>query len=268
MNELSIEETKKLQFDILLSVHKYCVNNDIKYSLWAGTLLGAIRHKGYIPWDDDIDIAMPRPDFEKFMKGFKHNRYYCRCMDDDLEFLFTFGKVCDSKTELIENKMFRTPIGVNIDVFPLDGLPEDLSERKSFCRKVKFNQSLIEIKQMCYRKGRSLLKNIVLLIGKIVLFPFSYKTLNKHHIKLIKKFDYNSSSTICNLSWGIGEKESVPKEIFESRILWPFEDGEFYIPQKYDEFLKRRYGDYMALPPESQRISHHNFRVFTNEENI
>ena len=265
MKELSCEEIKSLQLEILQSVHDFCEENGIRYVLWAGTLLGAVRHNGYIPWDDDIDIAMPRADFDKFFQEFHHKRFIAKCIDCDPTFLFTFGKVCDSETELIENKLHRTSIGVNIDVFPLDEIPNDNTKRKIFCKRVILNQKFIEIKQILINKNRVFYKNIILLLGKALLFFVSYKTLNKTHVKLIRKYAGNNEDMICNLAWGIGEKEAVFKNTVIDRKKHLFESSKFYIPKSYDDVLRRRYGDYLTLPPEPKRISHHNFKVFHKE---
>lgn len=264
-NELNDYEIKAIQLQILESVHSFCKENSIPYVLWAGTLLGAIRHNGYIPWDDDIDIAIPRTEFNKFMKEYRHDRYVANCISKDPNFCFTLGKVFDTKTELVENKYYRTSIGVNIDIFPIDGLPEDKRECIKHSKKIMFLKSLIELKQMRFRKGRKLSKNAALLLSKIALLPFSYKSITRNMNNLIQKYKYEDCRCVANLAWGIGEKEAIPKEVFEHRILWTFEQRKFYIPMDYDYVLKRRYGDYLTLPPETDRISHHNFKVYSYE---
>lgn len=263
MKEIEINQIRSIQLEILESVHNYCQENSITYTLWAGTLLGAIRHKGYIPWDDDIDIAMPRPDFEKFIHGYKNESFFANDITKDSKFLFTFGKVYDTNTILVENKHFKTTIGINIDIFPLDGLPSSKALRLLHSNKVMLLKHFIGLKQMKFRKGRSIIKNFLLFISKIMLYPISYKKLNQNMVRLIKKYKYEESDIVANLAWGIGEKESIPKNILKERMFFSFEGKKFYVPKNYDVVLSRRYGDYMTLPPESKRNSHHNFKVFS-----
>ena len=137
MKQINIEEIRKLQISILLYVHEFCKKNNIRYSLSGGTLLGAVRHKGYIPWDDDIDIMMPRPDYERFVNEFNENRkdveYKVICSYNDSQFFQPFAKVVNTKTFLKET--YKRPVaqmGVYIDVFPIDGLPNDEQKREKY----------------------------------------------------------------------------------------------------------------------------------------
>ena len=127
MKEIGLKELRDLQLDILQNVHDFCVAHGIHYSLAYGTLLGAIRHKGYIPWDDDIDIAMLRPDYEKFMREYKDEVYrFCECrLDKDIH--IGFGKVEDTRTIIIEAGNTKN-LGVTIDVFPIDDLCDSYEE--------------------------------------------------------------------------------------------------------------------------------------------
>ena len=144
---LAPAEIKSLQMEILCSIHNFCVNNNIRYSLAYGTLLGAIRHKGYIPWDDDVDILMPRPDYEKFLKlypGYNKNHTVQTYINDDSYYL-AFAKVYDNRTELI---VFPTRTGVFVDIFPVDGLPDSVElSRRYYKDKLKliFNDILFTL---------------------------------------------------------------------------------------------------------------------------
>ena len=128
-------ESIKIELNILSDVHDFCIANGIHYILFAGSLLGAIRHKGIIPWDDDLDIAMPRPDYDRFVATYQNNRYIVKTIDNSEDFVFTFSKVIDNSTVLIENKTEQSKIGINIDIFPLDGLPGDEDEAEKTAEK-------------------------------------------------------------------------------------------------------------------------------------
>lgn len=266
MKELSMDEIKKMELDILSDVHDYCVANGIHYILFAGSLLGAVRHKGIIPWDDDIDIAMPRPDYERFVATYQDDRYIVKTIDNSDDFVFTFSKVIDNSTVLIENKTEQSKIGINIDIFPLDGLPGDEDEAENAAEKSLRYKKLISIKQMKYRKGRRFFKNAVLFFGKLALLPFSYRHLNEMAIKNAKRYPYDGAKYVANLAWGIGKKGVVKKEWVLNRHIAPFENIECFIPDRYDEFLTKLYGDYMTPPPVEQRGSHHLFKVYYRDD--
>ena len=129
MKEISFEESKKLELDILLAVADFCNKNNLTYFLAYGTLIGAIRHKGFIPWDDDIDIQMPREDYNKFIETFSHERYKTIAPGTPLS-KHSFVKVIDTETVKIEahKKYKKGFLGVDIDIFPLDGTPSDENE--------------------------------------------------------------------------------------------------------------------------------------------
>ena len=260
--ELSIEEVKQLELDILKNVHRYCEERGLIYVLIGGTLLGAIRHKGFIPWDDDIDIAMPRPDYEKFIKEYSDDRYEVKSLEYSDGYIFTFAKVIDSKTILIENKTNKSDIGINIDIFPLDGLPNKKADAVKYANNSMTYKRLITLKQMKFRRGRSVVKNLTLACGKIFLAVFSYKSLTLMAVKYATRYPYNNGDCVANLSWGFGKAEMLDRDGINNRHLVPFEDTEFYISENYEDFLVNRFGDYMQFPPEKDRKSHHLFKAY------
>ncbi len=259
---LTVEDIKKEELNIMKSVHRFCADNGIRYVLIAGTLLGAARHKGFIPWDDDIDIAIPRPDYDRFIATYRDDRYIAKSMEHSDDYVFTFCKVTDTKTELIENKTHRSKLGVNVDVFPLDGIPADKEAAERHARRAVLWRDLIMLKQMKFRKGRSLKKNGILALSKATLAPISYRRLTELAIKHARKYPYDASGLVGNLSWGVGAPDFVDRIQISDRILAPFEDAEFYIPRNYDKILRDRYGDYMQFPPVEQRVTHHGFTAY------
>lgn len=260
MKKMTTQELKKVQLDILNVVAEYCDKNNIKYFLAYGTLIGAIRHKGYIPWDDDIDIVMTRPDYDKFLKFFNesNNKYEVMSFEKDKKFLYTFAKVCDNTTLLKEGKQIGCTLGVNIDVFPLDGIKNgnQLLKRQIMLRHI------LDIKTASYSKNRKKIKSILLSIIKVVLCFIPTRRIIKSMIDNSKKFSYDECDMICNIVEGAPNNIPLNKEFFNGVLHTYFEDGFYNIPVGYDEWLKTAYGDYMKLPPKEEQVSPHNFEAY------
>ncbi len=259
-SKLTIEEIKKIQLDILIDVHKFCMENDITYFISYGTLLGAVRHKGYIPWDDDIDIVMPRPDYEKFklLYNAKQEKYCFITNDLNENFMYTYAKVSDMNTQLIENVKFKSDIGVNIDIFPLDGIDDDLKILKRQ-QKLGVLQGYLQISNTYLRKK---LTFVGMLFYNIIFNKFVENRTIKSMMKNALKHNYEKSSKITQLSTGGLCNIPLDKNIFLEKCLLDFEGFKFYAPKKYDEYLKSIYGDYMKLPPKEKQITHHSYTVF------
>ena len=164
MKEIGLEELKCIQLDLLQKTAEFCENNGIRYFLCGGTLIGAIRHHGYIPWDDDIDISMPRPDYDKFIKIFNkpENYYQVIDMSNNSKYGFPFAKVHDTRTLVNELQYSRDSFGVYIDIFPIDGVGED----KQVYRILKLRKLLHTKKANYYQ--RTLKKKIINTFGKLI----------------------------------------------------------------------------------------------------
>jgi len=271
MKEISIEELKQLQLDILCKVHKFCQSNEIRYSLAYGTLIGAIRHKGYIPWDDDIDIMMPRPDYERFLNSFNgtYPELVVIAPENDWSYYAPYANVCDNRTFLEErtvNHMGNT-IGVKIDVFPIDGVPNDFEMYKSHDAEMKKT-----LKRLGYKKWRKdnylkALENkrgFIIHMSRILSDCFiSFETLQKKHYTMAIKYPYEASNFADNVVFNTSNKLlRQPKECFENYIDVTFEGFKFKAIQGYDSFLRALYGDYMKLPPADKQIPHHGFTAY------
>lgn len=256
--EIELEELKRLQIDILQSVHDFCVEHQLKYSLGFGTLLGAIRHKGYIPWDDDIDILMPRIDYEKFVAAYTHKFYKVYDYRIDPDYEMPYAKVADTRTLLMENVNTKN-IGINIDVFPLDPLLDTKDESFAFMKslvplKLKFRMKLVRpsVKNVWW-------KRIAINLSKVLVMHVSLNKLSEELNQRIAKLgnketNYVGTPADCD-PYAI--KSIYEKELFEEYILTPFENRMFYIPSGYDRLLRNYYGDYMQLPPINERESPH-----------
>lgn len=262
MRRIYGQELKKVQLEILDVVADFCEKNNISYFLNAGTLLGSIRHKGYIPWDDDIDLGMMRPDYDRFMALFNQSnmRYKFYSIENNPDFYYPFGKVLDTDTVLYEPDKDGTKLAINIDIFVYDNVPDnDKTLLKMYKRRdnLRYLHTLRTanhqphgniVRRFCVRCMRKLLS----------IFPENY---------FVKKMMDNSKKYNKQDLETIGDFTGYSRLICGKSILCDVIDGEFEnktykIPAGYDLWLKMVYGDYMQLPPEEERCSHHTFEAY------
>ena len=261
MKKIDIKELKEIQIGILDVVDEFCKKNDIKYFLCAGTLIGAIRHKGYIPWDDDIDIGMLRDDYDKFLKLFNsHNdRFKAYSIENNDHFLFPFCKVMDTSTILNEPNNADNSLSVNIDVFAFDNAPDDYSKVKKLYWVRDFYRKCHMLRtRYTYRK--SFIQKIIITFLSIFLLPFPKNFFIKKIAKLSKKYQNEKCEYVtCFLGY---DKLYLKRNCFTDYINVDFENKKYKAPKKYDEVLRAHYGNYLELPPEEQRVSHHTFHAY------
>ena len=259
------EDLKQILTEILCHIDAFCKEYEIKYFLCGGTALGAVRHHGFIPWDDDIDIMMPREDYERFISLYreKDDSYYqLHTYENDQKYLFPYAKVDDSRTIVLERINRPSSIGVNLDVFPIDNLPEEEQKRNVLYQKASYLIKIYNIKQVKINRNRFFVKNIILLIGHLILAPISMDLIVKTLSNLPKRYKDQDSSLCGLVVWGYGKREINLKSSYKSQIFCEFEGFLFPIPVGYDDYLKSLYGDYMKLPPKERQISHHSFDAF------
>lgn len=258
--KVSLEEMKTIQLNLLNKIHQFCINNNIRYSLCGGTLLGAVRHKGYIPWDDDIDIFMPRPDYERFFASFNgsYDNMVAQCYLNDQAIYFSFGKVYDSRTIFIEKDACRT--GVYVDVFPIDGMPDSVEESE----KMRYTTYLFEetLKNTTkYYKIDGRFSSFVKYYLKVLYYPSRKKTI-KNYYELINKFNFDESEYAGVYYTRYGLRERLKSSVFKTFIDIPFEGTLFKCIADYDTYLTSLYGDYMKLPPIEKQHGHHPHKAY------
>lgn len=264
MRKIDVKEFKDLQVQILKSVHDFCVKNNIKYTLAYGTLLGAIRHKGFIPWDDDIDIVMLREDYDRFVSTYHDNKKpYYKIYDNktNKNYYVPFCKVSDERTILDEDTN-TINTGVYIDVFPFDSLADTKEESLLILKSNESDRHKLNIKVKRFSAKTSLIKKIVILFAKPLLFLHD----KQHYLDRIidtasKQKGVNAKyvGLICDTS--TAPQSIMEKEVYEEITEIPFENEVFWGLKQYDKYLTQEYGDYMT-PPAVQDSTHSINNVF------
>ena len=260
---IDAEESKRLQLEILDGIDRYCRERGLRYSLAYGTMIGAVRHQGFIPWDDDIDLMMPRPDYDRFRKEFKAEGFYVVDLAERDDCVETFVKVCKSGTVMVDKNFGRELWGVNVDVFPIDGAPsENLAEHYD---------SLNRIREKCFqlcpyyksvRKGRFPLMLKYFLKRLRYFYPGSFRSLKRKLVDGQKAIPYETSEIVGIYYASEKTRPFLPKRVYDEIGTILFEGREYAAPKDYDTYLTSLYGDYMQLPPVEKRVSHHAYDSF------
>ena len=271
--EICLDELKVLQLDIMSSIHRFCEEYQLRYSLSCGSMLGAARHKGYIPWDDDIDIYLLREDYNIMVQNFPdlwEGKYKFCTLERDLKWGLPYGKVCDTRTILKEGATYTHELGVNIDVFPIDKVPDDdkLWEKyDAYRRKCYTLYSTREYMTsvFSFNNGKPFLENLLTSLMKICFHLISVRNMAKWYQNIAIKYNKTNSSRVFECVQGIFLKKPFPITLFDNRVLMPFEDRKYMCFADYETYLTTAYGDWRQLPAEEKQISHHNFKAWWKE---
>ncbi len=259
MERLGLQELKDVELDILRWIKSICEKNNLRYYLAYGTLIGAVRHKGFIPWDDDIDIHMPREDYDRFVEicsRCQDERYKVLSCDTVPDYYYEFAKVSDTHTLLIENNI--RPIkdyGVYVDIFPLDYLPDNSSFLSYYLRGLqRLRVLLIYDKLIKYnRVVRFLCK-----IAKLMLNFINPVQLAQYANKVARRSLHKTHKFL----FVPGLKKTLPISVISDSVKLQFEGDLFDAPVGWDEYLTLIYGNYMMLPPVEKQVTHHNFEAY------
>lgn len=272
MKEMTIREVQMICLDILKDIHEFCVNNDIHYSLSGGSLLGAIRHNGFIPWDDDADIQMPRPDYDKFIQTYKSKKGYLLVSPEK-----EGGEVSNSRIARVfemdrtyvdqgPERFVEKKVGVWVDILPSEGAPSDKKEARKFARVFEWNERILSFlnyknASIKYITRYNDLHGYVKFLLYKALGQFVTLHIRDKAIARLKRYDYDKSDYFYTCShYKMGEWQ--PKKNMESFMLHKFEDTELCIMSGYEDNLKSLYGDYMQIPQENKRITHAVYRRY------
>lgn len=270
MKKLESDGIKNIELNILIAFNHFCKENNLRYYLSGGTLLGAIRHKGFIPWDDDIDVCMPRNDYEKLIEIFPEvykNRYILKSIQRK-NFVFPFIKLIDSNTKIF-SKYNNSYVDSNlwIDILPVDGLPKDNKKLSLLYKSVTFYRKLLMLNFANMGQGRTKLKKffkpMAILIAKVIGVNKCIKKIEK----IAKIYDYNKSDYVGVITWGLyGVGERMKKNEFEKSVYVDFEGYKFPTFSCWDSYLKGLYKNYMELPPIEKRITHEIEAYYIGDE--
>lgn len=256
------DELKQIQLQILDVVKAFCDQNEIDYWIDSGTLLGAIRHKGYIPWDDDIDVGMLREDYDKFMSEFneKNERYRFVSVENTPEFYAPHGKVCDTSTVLFEPDEEGHKLSINIDIFVYDNAPDDDAAVEKMYDIRDFLRKIFAIKNQKKITDGNFVKLILKLVRRRVYRVLFWGNLMQKMVENSKKYAEKETKRVGNFT--AYTRMVCDKRVFDGFVDVEFEGKMYKAPSGYDEWLRSFYGDYMELPPEEKRISHHSFVAY------
>jgi lipopolysaccharide cholinephosphotransferase len=247
----------------LLSIDNMCKSHDLHYCIMAGTMIGAVRHKGFIPWDDDIDVGMPRPDYEKFIANSREwlpKPYELICGENDSVYPLPFAKIQDASTTLIERKHLSYLGGVYVDVFPLDAVPSNILVRRIHYVKYEFYKQMLYL--VCrdpYKHGHGISSWTPLLCRRL----FTLKKLQQSIRHLLTKYDYDKCSLAADYTDGL--RGVMSKRVLGSYMPFVFEGKMVCGIKHYDEYLTQIYGDYMKVPDGDHQRQHNFYYLDLNK---
>lgn len=264
---LELKKIQDTELDILLRFDKICRENNLTYCLDGGTALGAVRHKGFIPWDDDIDVNMPRNDYDTFMEIGQEQlgeEFFLQNRNTDPSSPFSFAKIRKNNTTFLEwnKRNIKMHHGIFIDIFPLDVLPRNLDYREKYIEKCyRLNNKLV--KRMIPDRSSVPKKSIKWIVGAIsrriqhyLLCLIPAKSIDREINEEFPKYNSRGFDGNDCISHSYATKTVLPSEIMFPPKEIDFEGHKFYAPADCDAYLKILYGNYMQLPKEEDRIGH------------
>lgn len=244
--------------------HTVCENYKLRYYAIGGTFLGALRHNGFIPWDNDIDVAMPRKDYNKIAEIINNDgsKYVVEGpQSKSADYLYTNAKMYDTTTTLVENLRVKTVRGVFLDIFPMDGIGNTIEEVKSNYKRINFLNNLFAARSCTIRSQRVWWKNCVIWLFSII--PEKMLDTKAIIIKLdniCQKYKFDESAYVGVLLTQYGLKYVMPREIFDKRREYAFESISIVGVEDYDRYLSLLFGDWHKLPPKEKQVEGHDYK--------
>lgn len=262
----NLQDLQTIELDILDYIADFCETNHLRYFLIGGTLLGAVRHHGFIPWDNDIDICMPRPDYDRLgqlMDSQADSIYRLLRVNNKNNYFAPYFKLTDTRTYLVETDTpYRMDeMGAFIDIFPVDGICSDFvkAERIRFTVD-KWSRRISRATPEF--EGLGLQEKIKKMIMVAMFRPLGRANLLKLLSDVMRQYPYDQSDYVVSTFGLRGKKEIVDCGIFSDHVFLEFEKKQYRAPIGYDTYLKRMYGNYMELPPVEERFQPHTIKVW------
>lgn len=264
MNQLN--EMQSMMLDMLKWFHQFSIKNDITYYIVGGTMLGAARHHGFIPWDDDIDVGIPRKNYNKLIENKEayflgEKRYFLESYEDgNDDYEYPYAKIYDTHTTLVENCRHHTKRGIFIDIFPLDGIGSSKNDAIKNYSPIKNKINFLMTRTCELRRRRNIFKNIAIIVSRLIPnFLVNSHSLIEEINDICSTRDFDSCEYVGNLVGNWGLKEIMPRAFFGKPTLYQFEDIHVYGPEDYDNYLKNVYNHWELLPPVDKQKSQHDF---------
>lgn len=256
---IELEESKKIELEILSYFARFCEEHGLRYFLAYGTLIGAVRHKGFIPWDDDVDVQMPREDYNRLIEIFndqKQIEHLTLVSPEDKISRHSIVKIIDTRTVKIEKSVDYKygNLGIDIDVFPLDGQPSDQDIYEKWYEKLNKVYWLYLINIL--DPAVSIKKRVAVPLIRVF---FNKKRMKKKADRLHAAYPYEASQYVGTIACAFNSRKNrADKKYYDNFVMLEFEGQFFRAPEGYEEILSTIYGDYMKLPPEEEQVTHHS----------
>ena len=259
--KMELRELQLMQLEVMKLIHNVCVKNDIKYYIIAGTLLGAVRHGGFIPWDDDIDIAMMREDYEKFKlifhKEFDQSKFFLQYYDTDKCFQPALMRFCIKDTIMDIPSEYHLHHCKNsyLDIFPLDNAPAAKELQDQHSKEISKIDNIIRWHYYHIYEKDNLANIFIKKVVSMFLRLLPLESIKKKRLKVMQMYNNNETGFVCStVSHYKYSKQVMSKEVYGEPKLMKFETTELYAPAKYIDYLEHLYGkNYMKLPPVEKR---------------
>lgn len=264
----SLNDTQNYILHVTREVIRVMDELNIPYYMQGGTMLGSIRHGGFIPWDDDVDLGIPRADYERMLKIIADKlpeNLELRTYDDETDHHYYFARIVDTRYQIRRMGSLEERLeNVWVDLFPLDGMPNGALARawhkmRLLIVRLKYHLSCFE-KVNIKRPGRPFIERAIIKVATITRVGkwFNMRKQLEKMDRLLKKYPPEKSDYYVNFMGQTSYKfnEMFKKEIYGNKTLYPFEDMEMVGPEQYDAYLKSLYGDYMTPPKQSDRNAH------------
>ncbi len=268
MRELTLQEIQQTELELLKQYDTVCKELGLRYSLGGGSLLGAVRHRGFIPWDDDIDVMMPRPDYDRFIAycGENSTPFTLITYENTQGYNGLFAKLSDPGTRIEDSVMkMDYEMGVNIDVFPLEGLGQSEEEAVRIFRKTELNREILNAylwKKFFRSKTHSVVYEPIRLAMYMISRVADPKKLLRKVDRINRSHSFEDAGFAGCVCGSYRLQEIMKQSTFTEYVELPFEGLSLMAIRDYDAYLTKHYGDYMQLPPEDKRETHHTYKAY------